>query len=342
MVNKLVLASTLLMLTALPAVGSVVVNSPSSGSDIESPFTLSASAATCSSQKVSAMGYSFDSGSDTIAGEDTLETSVDSASGSHTLHIKAWGEHGSVCVEDVKVNVKTGTSGGGGGGSTEVPSYAKTVGDLQSMGNWRAAHDTGGSGKASGSTKLVSSPSKNGITRQFATKFSSSGDERFSLNFGDDVNATHFFYDAWVYFPKSATSVANLEMDMNQTISNGYTITFGMQCSSYDGKWDFTVNEGSPKKPHDHWKSSGAKCNPESWSKNTWHHIQASYSRSGNNVTYHSVWVDGKESTINATGMSAFALGWGRDLITNFQVDGHGKSGSDVVYLDSLQISRWE
>jgi len=39
---------------------------------------------------------------------------------------------------------------------------------------------------------------------------------------------------------------------------------------------------------------------------------------------------------------SAFALGWGPTLLTNFQVDSatSGKSSS-TVYLDELTISRW-
>jgi hypothetical protein len=38
---------------------------------------------------------------------------------------------------------------------------------------------------------------------------------------------------------------------------------------------------------------------------------------------------------------SAFALGWGSTLLTNFQVDGMGASGSPTVYIDELAIYRW-
>jgi hypothetical protein len=71
--------------------------------------------------------------------------------------------------------------------------------------------------------------------------------------------------------------------------------------------------------------------------------VQISYSRDDvGNITYQSVWLDGKEQVINATVPSAFALGWAAGhLQTQFQVDGIGKSGKTTVYLDNLTIYRW-
>jgi hypothetical protein len=58
-------------------------------------------------------------------------------------------------------------------------------------------------------------------------------------------------------------------------------------------------------------------------------------------VTYKSVWLDGKEQTINGTALGARALGWGPTLLTNLQVDGLGTSGTATVYLDDLTVYRW-
>jgi hypothetical protein len=58
-------------------------------------------------------------------------------------------------------------------------------------------------------------------------------------------------------------------------------------------------------------------------------------------VTYQSAWLDGVEQVINATVPSAFALGWGPVLQTQFQVDGYGKSGTTTVYLDDLTVYAW-
>ena len=88
--------------------------------------------------------------------------------------------------------------------------------------------------------------------------------------------------------------------------------------------------------------ASKAACDPRTWSTNTWHHVQVEYSRDDSgNVTYKSVWLDGKEQDLNVTVPSAFDLGWGSNLLTNFQVDGNGASGKSTVYLDDLTISRW-
>jgi hypothetical protein len=53
------------------------------------------------------------------------------------------------------------------------------------------------------------------------------------------------------------------------------------------------------------------------------------------------VWLDGTEQSINMTVPSAFALGWAPSLLTNFQIDGIGSSGSTTLYLDKVVIYRW-
>ena len=100
---------------AVPALAGVTINQPANNSDVSAPFTLSASASSCSGQSVNAMGYSFDSSSDTTVINVQIDQSVvDSSTGNHTLHIKAWGNNGASCVEDVAIDVKSGGSGGSG------------------------------------------------------------------------------------------------------------------------------------------------------------------------------------------------------------------------------------
>jgi hypothetical protein len=138
------------------------------------------------------------------------------------------------------------------------------------------------------------------------------------------------------------SNIANLEMDMNQVLANGQTVIYGVQCDGYSGTWDYTTNAGTPQSPVDQWLHSNAPCNVQNWSTQTWHHVQIQYSRDDSgNVTYQSVWLDGVQSAINATVPSAFALGWGQVLLTNFEVDGSGASGSATVYLDDLTVYRW-
>ena len=115
----------------------------------------------------------------------------------------------------------------------------------------------------------------------------------------------------------------------------------GVQCDGYTGTWDYTENLGSATHPSGHWAHSSAACNPRSWSRDTWHHVQASYSRtSTGQVTYKSVYLDGVQHVLNHTVLGARADGWGPTMLTNFQVDGLG-SGSNTVYLDDLTVYRW-
>lgn len=322
----------------------VVVNTPARGAAVSSPFALSATAATCSSQPVSTMGYSLDSSSNTtIVSAEAVNAQVSAGAGGHTVHVKAWGNKGAACNADVAVTVVGGSVASSSISSgPAIPSNATSVSSVQTMSSWKATHDTGGPGSSSGTMTMVSSPSLSGHARKFVTKYSNAGDERYSLTFGDDTSASNFLYDAYVYVAGSTSTVANLELDLNQVMSNGQTVIYGFQCDGYSGKWAYTENAGTPTKSSAHWISSGASCNVRSWSANAWHHVQISYSRnSAGAVTYKSVWLDGKQQTINATVPSAFALGWGDVMSTNFQVDGLGSSGTATLYLDKLTIYRW-
>ena len=337
MQNNLTYAVLFLLTAAGPVFATVTVGSPANGADVPSPFTLSANASICSSQPVAAMGYSFDNSTDTtIVDSTSIDAQISSVTGSHTLHVKAWGSQGSSCVTDVAITVTLAAK-------VLVPSSASSISSIESLSDWIAASDsTSSTGKSSGTMSIVTSPSQNGHAREFLTKFSNAGSERYSVVFGDDETATNFFYDGWVYLNSSSGQIGNLELDMNQTMQNGETVIFGFQCDGYTSTWDYTKNAGSPKAPNDQWVHSGAYCNPRSWSRNVWHHVQIYYSRDNSgNVTYHSVWLDGTEQNINGTVNSAFALGWGPALLTNFQVDGVGASGSPVAYLDNLTVSRW-
>jgi hypothetical protein len=248
----------------------------------------------------------------------------------------------------------SGTTGSGttGSGTTgtgpypdTVPADATVVSGIQALSNWRAAYDTGtsgSSGSSAGEMALVADPTLSGQTRQFDSTYTNSGGERYYVSFGADTTATNFFYDVWVYLPAASTEIANLEFDMNQTMANGQTVIYGFQCDGYSNTWDYTENAGTPAVPVDRWLHSSASCNVQDWSINTWHHLQVSYFRDDEgNVTYDSVWLDNTQQSINATVPSAFALGWGSTLLTNFQVDGRGTSGSSEVYLDSMSVYRW-
>jgi len=337
--KTIILSSSLFITLTVPALASVTINNPANESEVKSPYALSATSDSCSNQDIAAMSFSLDSSPDTTAVRGAfLETSVVSPPGVHTLHVTSMGEKGSVCITEVSFTVKPDAVA-----TAIIPANAITVHSVQAMKNWAGQHDTGGSGQASGSTSIVASPTISGGTRQFVTHYKNSGDERFAISYADDVKALHFFYDTWLYIPSSSGPIANIELDTNQVNPARQTIIMGVQCDSWSGTWTYMANVGTPSHPKPHWAvANGTKCVTESWKKNTWHHIQAYYSHdTSGHVTYHSIWMDGAQINLNATVQGAFDLGWGPDINTQFQVDGHGSSGSTVVYVDNMVISRW-
>jgi hypothetical protein len=336
---------------ATPA-GGVSVSEPAENSTVSSPFALDATSTSCSSQAISAMGYSLDdSASTAIVYGTSVAASVTAASGAHVLHVKSWGNAGGACDTDVNISVSGSSSASTGGSTTAasggsgpyVPSNAISVSNVQALGDWISVYDTGTNGSAAGAMVMVGSPSISGNALEFYTTYTWYGGERYYATFGDDTTSSNFVYDGWIYLDNSSGSIANLEMDTNQVMSNGETAIFGFQCDGWNRTWDYTENAGTPTAPVDQWVQSGAPCNVQTWARYTWHHIQVSYSRDDyGNVTYQSVWLDGNQQQINATVPSAFALGWAPTILTNFQVDSFipGWSSSDV-YLDDLTISRW-
>ncbi|HWG20118.1 MAG TPA: hypothetical protein VG225_06270 [Terracidiphilus sp.] len=337
-----VLACFGVLALSIPALAGVTVNSPVNDTSVSSPFKLSATATSCSSESVVSMGYSFDSSSDTtVVKAQSIDTSVSSSTGKHTLHVKAWGSNSS-CVTDVAIDVTSSTSSTSTT-SSEIPSYAVKVSSIESLSGWKATHDSGGPGTSTGSMSLVSSPSLYGSSRRYVTSFTNSGDERYSVSFADDVDSKNFFYDAWVYLTSSSSKLGNLEFDVNQVMANGQTVLVGVQCDGYTGHWAYTVNKGTASDVKPSWVSkSGTSCNPRSWSQYKWHHVQFSFYRSDSGtITYHSIWLDGVESTLDATAFGAADLGWGPTIMTQFQVDGLGSSGTVTAYVDNLTISRW-
>lgn len=321
--------------------GSISVSAPAQGADVQSPFTLSASSVTCSGRQVVSMGYSLDSNPSTTAVDgESIDAQVTSPGGSHVLHVKSWSPDGGACVTDVDITVSASTSI-----LSIVPSDAVKVSSIQALSNWKDQHDTGtgASSTSTGSMSIVNSPSLSGFAREFTFSFTNDGGQRFSDAFGDDTAPTNFLYDGWVYLPGPITTIANVEMDMNQVIANGDTIIYAFQCDGWNGTWDYSENAGTVSNQQVRWvPAKGTSCNPRKWTPNTWHHVQVWYSRDDSgNVTYHSVWFDNVEQPINETVFSEFALGWAPLLMTNFQLDGYGSSGTGTAYLDNLTVYRW-
>ncbi len=338
--------SLLLALAAAPAVAQVSVNSPTDGEHVSSPFKFDVTASTCSSDAVTAIGYSLDSSTQTTHwNSQSVNTSIAAPGGSHTLHVKAWNGKGEVCVVDVSIDVvaEGSSDGSSGGGLSVVPSNATKVGAIQTLSGWQKVHDGGTTGSSNGTMSIASSPSVAGASRLFANEFKDYGGERYWVHFSDDTSAQNFLYDGWVYIHDSSSGFKNLEFDVAQTMDNGQTAMMAFQCDGWNHTWDYGINAGSAAKSKATWRHSSAYCNPQAWGLNAWHHVQIYISRNDSgSLTYHAVWLDGNKQTLEATAFGAFDLGWGPAIITQFQVDG-SSSGTTYgnVYLDELSVYRW-
>ncbi len=333
-----------------PALASnITVASPVSGTTVASPIWVRAHNVGCDGLMPTAFGFSIDNGGTMYAGvthHDVDATKVGIGSGTHTIHFKSWTSKGICPVVSTTFKVAGGSASSGGSApidsgaavSASIPSYAVGSANLDGKG-WISERDKGVPGSAQGSTAYPATTPLYDNARKFYMTYSKHGGVRWHVSFAKDASATHFIYDTYVYLV-DPSQVANVELDMNQVMSNGKTVIFGTQCSSYTKTWEYTYVSGGA-----HWKSSNIPCNPKNWAAKTWHHVQIASHRNGNgDVTYDWVNLDGAHHVFqNATRYSAESLGWARgDLLINFQLDGaNSGSGSITAYIHKMTIFRW-
>jgi len=224
--------------------------------------------------------------------------------------------------------------------SNSLTVYPVSAGDLDGADNWEWNHDPGTPGSSKGSSLYpVTSPSLDNAARGFFVTYSGHGGEIYHLSFAKDTTVSNFVYDTYIYLD-DPSQIENIEMDMNQVMSDGRTVILATQCAGSSGTFEYTtISNGGT-----HWHPSNISCNPKNWTAKTWHHVQiATHRDDSGNVTYDWVNLDGTATDFkNATGPSAENLGWAMgDLLLNFQLDGAGTSGSITAYIDELTIHRW-
>ena len=139
----------------------------------------------------------------------------------------------------------------------------------------------------------------------------------------------NFTYDVYFYGDNLGLSEA-LEFDINQFFGNMGFI-FGHQCRIAAGnQWDVWDNQKGA------WTPTGVPCFPNS---NSWNHLTLKVQRtSDNHLTYQSITLNGKTTTLNWTFEHGSASNW-YGVTVNFQMDGNSKQDSYNVYLDNLTLS---
>ena len=326
----------------------ITIASPVNGTTVPSPVWVRAHNVGCDGLSPTAFGYSVDNSSTLTKGVNVndIDATTAMAAGSHTIHYKAWTSKGVCPVVSTTFKVAGGSSSGGstssGSGSAAyaLPSSAIASANLDGAGGWDAEHDAGTPGSSKGSMVYPAKTPSYDDAREFYMTYSDHGGERWHVSFGNNGTATNFVLDTYVYLVEPS-QVQNLELDLNQVMSNGKTVIYGTQCSSISKTWEYATISGSSA----HWKSSNIGCNPLNWSAKTWHHIQVGFHRNSSGVVTHD-WVnlDNTHSVFKgATGAADQSLGWAKgDLLVNFQIDGENKgSGSITSYIHKLTIYHW-
>jgi hypothetical protein len=342
------------MLSQPASAANVTVASPVNGTTVSSPVWVRAHNVGCNGLTPTAFGYSIDSSSTLVKGVTVydIDTQVAISAGTHTIHYKAWTSSGVCPVVSTTFKVAGGssstTSGSTSSSSTtpssgsavySLPSYAVPSANLDSIGGWSAEHDAGTPGSSKGSMVYPASTPSYDDAREFYMTYTNHGGERWHVTFGNNPSSANFVLDTYVYIV-NPSQVANIEIDLNQVMSNGETVIYGTQCSKYSGTWEYSYTSGGSP----HWKSSGIGCNPLTWAAKTWHHIQVGYHRNSSGVVTHD-WVnfDGAHHVFSgATNASALWLGWAKgSLLVNFQIDGENSSGSVTSYIHKMTFYHW-
>jgi hypothetical protein len=338
-----------IMLSTPAHAANITVASPVNGTSVSSPIWVRAHNVGCNGLSPTAFRYSIDNSGTSIAGENAYD--IDHAkqaiaSGTHTIHFKSWTSNGACPTVSTTFHVgsssSTGSTGSSSGASeavTSIPSNAIASPNLDVLSSWNAKHDSGTPGTAHGSTAYPATTPVYDDARKFYMTYTNKGGVRWSVSFGKSASATHFVLDTYVYFT-DPSQVQNLELDLNQVMSNGATVIFGTQCSSNTKTWEYTVTSGGS-----HWRSSNVACDPRTWAAKTWHHVQIGFHRNSSGVATHD-WVnlDGSHKVFtNATYNAAEHLGWQPGTLqVNYQMEGHNSgSGSITAYIHKMTIQRW-
>lgn len=329
-----------LTFSQLAHAANITVASPVNGTTVGTSVWVRAHNVGCGGLAPTVFGYTIDNNSTLHRGATKYDIDalrVPFGTGWHTIHFKSWTTHGVCPVVSTSFKV-SGITQGPTAPASSIPSYAKSSAKLDGK-YWAYERDGAISGSARGSTVYPAYTPSWDSARKFYMTYSRRGGVRWHQSFARDSYATHFIYDTYVYLT-DPSQVANVEMDMNQVRSDGATVVYGTQCSTYSKTWEYTYVSGGT-----HWRSSNIPCNPRTWKAKTWHHIQIAYHRNNSgDVTYDWVNLDGGHHVFyKATAFSSEKLGWALGtLLVNFQLDGYNTgSGSITAYIHSMKVFRW-
>jgi hypothetical protein len=207
-----------------------------------------------------------------------------------------------------------------------IPTTAHSWRWLEQVTTWQATHDAATPGTAQGSSAFDTTK----VARNFNFTYTQNAGMRYSLVVAVESTLENHCYDLMVQFD-DPTQILNMELDLNQVLTDGRTCIMDCQCASHSGTWEYH-----------NWKPSNIKGNPQTWGTG-WHHIRIFWHRSADgNLTYwDGVEFDGVYTAFTVPpALTSKALGWGAGRnVMNFQIEGAKGSGS--VSANAKNITMW-
>lgn len=239
--------------------------------------------------------------------------------GSHSIVVQGTDNTGATGSQTLSVNSTTGQG---------------TLSNIDDWDPWQsctASNCAGGNGTSTTFTApFQTTPSQDGSSRQFNLGGTGSYSNAYWYQFvGGSATAKNFTYDVW-YLIDNPSAPQALELDVNQSFNKARWV-FGTQCDyKGTGKWD--VWDGSTG----HWVATGITC--QVFPANTWVHVVWQVYRTGNDVHYTSVAVNGKKFKVNIQ-LGRQPLWTGSDIDVAVELDGDAQQDSYNVWVDKVNLS---
>jgi len=224
--------------------------------------------------------------------------------------------------------------------SADFPASSQRAGQLCAAGNKNVPDST--------LTQGISSPSMDDLSAQFsmnapgdvANKTYGYSNYLYFNPIAGGNSVSNFVYDVYFYIDNPDAPQA-LEFDVNQgytdTTGSGDPLryTWGSECNfkgETPGMWDIWDDANSV------WRESSVPCNP--FPAATWNHITWNLHRSGSQVVYDTLTVNGTVYQVNTSYENQ--LGWTLDEIdTAFQMDLDSNADPYNVWLDKVSLTAY-
>src|ERR1700722_1325117 len=322
----------------------LTVSNPTASSSVTSPINVVASATP--NNPIFFMRVYVDGVSVYYTASSSVNTQIFAAPGQHTVEVMAEDSSGYISATPISVTVtaqsQTTISGiqnmtGWQSCSADFPANSQRAGQLCAAGNKNVPSST--------MTEGQSTPSMDGKSAQFSMSAPGGtpnptygySNELYFNPIAGGTNVSTFTYDLYFWIDNPEAPQA-LEFDLNQAyddtgLGNPQRWTWGSECNfkgETPGRWDIW-DDAIGK-----WEPTNVPCNP--FPANTWNHLTWNFHRSGSQVVYDTLTVNGQVYQVNTTYDNH--PGWDLEEIdTAFQMDLDSNADPYNVWLDQVSLT---